>query len=97
MFDGPPEWKCRKANRELSPLKARLEEQQGIMDRLWAAVVERDPCFDGKFVYAVRTTGIYCRPTCPSRRGNQHNVAFYDTCRDAERAGFRACKRCRPA
>jgi uncharacterized protein len=66
------------------------------MDPRWSAVVNRDPRADGKFVYAVRTSGVYCRPTCPSRRANPGNVAFYDTCQEAERAGFRACKRCRP-
>jgi AraC family transcriptional regulator, regulatory protein of adaptative response / methylated-DNA-[protein]-cysteine methyltransferase len=66
------------------------------IDPRWAAVVARNPRFDGKFVHAVRTTGVYCRPTCPSRRAKPANVAFYDTCDDAARTGFRACKRCRP-
>jgi AraC family transcriptional regulator of adaptative response/methylated-DNA-[protein]-cysteine methyltransferase len=65
-------------------------------DPRWAAVVARNPRFDGKFVYAVRTTGVYCHPTCPSRRAKPQNVAFYATYDDAARAGFRACKRCRP-
>lgn len=64
-------------------------------DRKWAAVVARDPAADGKFVYAVRTTGVYCRPSCPSRPLRK-NVEFHATARDAERAGFRPCKRCRP-
>lgn len=62
----------------------------------WRAVVDRDPAADGVFVCAVRTTGIYCRPTCPARRPLRQNVRFHATCRDAERAGFRPCKRCRP-
>jgi AraC family transcriptional regulator of adaptative response/methylated-DNA-[protein]-cysteine methyltransferase len=62
----------------------------------WAAVVGRDRRFDGRFVYAVRTTGIYCRPSCPSRRPAAANVVFFDDPTGAERAGFRACKRCRP-
>jgi AraC family transcriptional regulator of adaptative response/methylated-DNA-[protein]-cysteine methyltransferase len=62
----------------------------------WAAVVARDPAFDGRFVIAVETTGIYCRPSCPSRRPNRANVRFYDTAEEAERAGFRPCKRCKP-
>ncbi|HET8728694.1 MAG TPA: bifunctional DNA-binding transcriptional regulator/O6-methylguanine-DNA methyltransferase Ada [Alphaproteobacteria bacterium] len=66
------------------------------LDPRWKAVVDRDPAFDGKFVYAVRTTGIYCRPTCPSRLAKPQNVALHDTCEDAEKAGFRACQRCRP-
>src|SRR5688572_24738199 len=62
----------------------------------WAAVAGRDRRYDGRFVYAVRTTGVYCRPSCPSRRPAAANVVFYDDAADAERAGFRACKRCRP-
>jgi AraC family transcriptional regulator, regulatory protein of adaptative response / methylated-DNA-[protein]-cysteine methyltransferase len=65
-------------------------------DPRWAAVVARDPAFDGAFVYGVRTTGVYCRPSCPARLAKPHNVVFHATCEDAERAGFRACQRCRP-
>jgi AraC family transcriptional regulator, regulatory protein of adaptative response / methylated-DNA-[protein]-cysteine methyltransferase len=65
-------------------------------DPRWAAVVARDAAFEGKFVYAVKTTGVYCRPTCPSRLAKAKNVAFYPTCEEAESAGFRACQRCRP-
>ncbi len=63
----------------------------------WRQVLARDPRADGRFVYAVRTTKIYCRPTCPSRRPASTNVDFFLTAADAERAGFRACKRCRPS
>ncbi len=66
------------------------------LDPRWAAVVARDHSADGRFFYAVRTTGVYCRPSCPSRRANPRNVAFYTTPRAAEKAGFRPCKRCRP-
>src|SRR5699024_5407275 len=62
----------------------------------WAAVMERDPAADGAFCYAVRTTGIYCRPSCPARRARRRNVIFFDHAEQAERAGFRACRRCRP-
>ncbi|KAI1385799.1 metal binding domain of Ada-domain-containing protein [Hypoxylon trugodes] len=62
----------------------------------WNAVQARDPAADGMFVYAVRTTKIYCRPVCKSRRARRANVSFYTTCQDAERAGFRPCKRCKP-
>jgi AraC family transcriptional regulator of adaptative response/methylated-DNA-[protein]-cysteine methyltransferase len=65
-------------------------------DLRWAAVVARDPAFDGRFVTAVETTGIYCRPSCPAKRPNRANVHFYDTAEDAEKAGFRPCKRCKP-
>lgn len=62
----------------------------------WQNVLDRDKASDGVFVYAVRTTGVYCRPSCPSRRGKRENVQFFDGCEDAERAGFRACMRCKP-
>lgn len=65
-------------------------------DARWAAVNARDAAFDGAFYYAVSTTGVYCRPSCPSRRPNRANVSFHATCADAERAGFRACQRCHP-
>ena len=62
----------------------------------WQSVLGRDPATDGAFVYAVRTTGVFCRPSCPSRRPNRANVAFYDLPEAAEAAGFRPCRRCRP-
>jgi AraC family transcriptional regulator of adaptative response/methylated-DNA-[protein]-cysteine methyltransferase len=65
-------------------------------DRRWNAVANRDAAFDGRFVYGVKTTGVYCRPSCPSRRPLPENVTFHATCEAAERAGFRACQRCRP-
>ena len=68
-----------------------------IWDRAWKMVVERTSMADAMFVYAVRTTGIYCRPSCPSRRPLRASVEFYPTSELAERAGYRACKRCTPA
>jgi AraC family transcriptional regulator of adaptative response/methylated-DNA-[protein]-cysteine methyltransferase len=62
----------------------------------WAAVSARDPGADGQFVYAVRTTGVYCRPTCPSRAARRENVRFFPTAVLARAAGFRACRRCAP-
>jgi len=62
----------------------------------WQAVLDRDRQADGQFVYAVRSTGIYCRPSCPSRRPGQEQVAFYPAAAVAEAAGFRACRRCGP-
>ena len=62
----------------------------------WRAVVARNREADGQFVYAVRSTGIYCRPSCPSRRPHRDRTVFYLVGEDAERAGFRPCKRCRP-
>jgi len=62
----------------------------------WAALAARDAGADGTFVYAVRTTGVYCRPSCPSRKARPENVSFHQTCAEAEAAGFRPCRRCRP-
>ena len=62
----------------------------------WQAVSERDAAADGHFLYAVITTGVYCRPHCASRRGHRDNVVFFDTGEAAERAGYRPCRRCRP-
>jgi AraC family transcriptional regulator, regulatory protein of adaptative response / methylated-DNA-[protein]-cysteine methyltransferase len=65
-------------------------------DTLWQAVAERRRAADGAFVYAVRTTGIYCRPSCPARRPARERVEFFALPEAAERAGYRACRRCRP-
>lgn len=67
-----------------------------ISDPRWAAVLARDPAADGQFFYSVKTTGVYCRPSCAARRARPENVQFHLTAADAERAGFRPCKRCRP-
>ena len=67
-----------------------------ISNQRWAAVLGRDPRFDQQFVYAVRTTGIYCRPSCPSRRPRREQVTFFGAPQEAEQAGFRACHRCHP-
>jgi AraC family transcriptional regulator, regulatory protein of adaptative response / methylated-DNA-[protein]-cysteine methyltransferase len=67
-----------------------------VNDPRWQRVVERDPASDGKFWYGVATTGIYCNPSCASRRPAPKNVTFYDSQEEARRAGLRACKRCRP-
>jgi AraC family transcriptional regulator of adaptative response/methylated-DNA-[protein]-cysteine methyltransferase len=63
---------------------------------LWHAVLSRDASQDGKFVFAVSSTGVYCRPSCPARRPRRENVAFFDKPDQAEKAGYRACLRCRP-
>jgi len=60
------------------------------------ARISRDPRFDGKFFIAVTSTGIYCRPSCPSRRPRRENVTFFHTSEEAEKAGYRACLVCRP-
>ena len=66
------------------------------LDPRWTSVVTRDRSADGTFYYSVETTGVSCRPSCAARLANPKNVQFHLTCDDAERAGFRACKRCKP-
>lgn len=68
-----------------------IDEEQG-----YRAVASRDARFDGQFILAVRTTGIYCRPSCPAMTPKRANVAFYPTAAAAQQAGFRACRRCLP-
>jgi AraC family transcriptional regulator of adaptative response/methylated-DNA-[protein]-cysteine methyltransferase len=65
-------------------------------DRAWRAVLARDAGADGAFVTAVRTTRIYCRPSCPARHPKRENVQFYASSEEAEQAGYRPCKRCKP-
>jgi AraC family transcriptional regulator, regulatory protein of adaptative response / methylated-DNA-[protein]-cysteine methyltransferase len=77
--------------------KTNLTDQlTGTIDERWRAVVSRDARFDGIFVFAVSSTGVYCRPSCPARRPKQVQVLFFDRFETAERAGFRACRRCKP-
>jgi len=65
-------------------------------DPRWARIVARDKSADGAFWYSVATTGVYCRPSCPSRRANPANVQLHDTLAQAKATGFRACRRCNP-
>ena len=73
------------------------EELRGINEETcWRVVSERDARFDGAMVYGVRSTGVFCKPSCPSRRPRREQVLFFATFKAAERAGFRACLRCQP-
>ena len=66
------------------------------LEKYWRAIQDRDVRLEGEFVYGVRSTGIYCRPGCPSRRPRQDQVVYFTSSDDAEVAGYRACKRCQP-
>jgi AraC family transcriptional regulator of adaptative response/methylated-DNA-[protein]-cysteine methyltransferase len=80
-----------------SETMATTRTNEGIgAETAWAAVVGRDRRYDGRFVYAVRTTGVFCRPTCPSRRPHRQNVSFFEGPTEARAAGFRPCLRCSP-
>jgi AraC family transcriptional regulator, regulatory protein of adaptative response / methylated-DNA-[protein]-cysteine methyltransferase len=73
-----------------------LEMSNVTDDTRWQAVLARDGASDGKFVFAVSSTGVYCRPSCPSKRPRRENVTFFRKPQEAESAGFRECLRCRP-
>jgi len=75
----------------INPLMSSSNQEQR-----WQAVIARDATRDGVFVFAVTSTGVYCRPSCPSRRPRRERVRFFSRPDEAERAGFRACLRCRP-
>jgi AraC family transcriptional regulator, regulatory protein of adaptative response / methylated-DNA-[protein]-cysteine methyltransferase len=81
-------------NREKPQIKTDVPPQSAA--RYWRATITRDPRADGTFVLAVRSTHIYCRPSCPARRPLRRNVVFFRTNAEAEKQGFRPCRRCRP-
>src|SRR5512145_1558437 len=77
--------------------KGRKETRPSVAeDPRWARVVARDKTADGHFWYSVSTTGVYCRPSCPSRTANPRNVRLHDHPEDAKAFGFRPCRRCNP-
>ncbi|MBE1556887.1 bifunctional transcriptional activator/DNA repair enzyme AdaA [Sporosarcina limicola] len=74
-----------------------MKDQNNLSkDTMWKATISCDPAYDGIFFYAVKTTGIYCRPSCKSRVPNEENASFFSYAEEAKRAGYRPCKRCRP-
>lgn len=84
--------------REVGSIKTKVQTETPSVNEAmaWESVLQRDASADDRFLYAVTTTGIYCRPSCPSRRPKRDNVAFFSSAAAAEEAGFRACQRCRP-
>jgi AraC family transcriptional regulator, regulatory protein of adaptative response / methylated-DNA-[protein]-cysteine methyltransferase len=84
----------------MPPMKAQARKSrqthETARDPRWTQVLARDRSADGKFWYSVKTTGIYCRPSCPSRNANPKNVTLHDTLESAKATGYRACKRCKP-
>lgn len=78
------------------PLPMPTQISETDHDRFWTAVTERDASMVGEFVFAVKTTGVFCRPGCPARTPNRENVIFFADCSRAKRAGYRACMRCKP-
>jgi AraC family transcriptional regulator of adaptative response/methylated-DNA-[protein]-cysteine methyltransferase len=77
-------------------LQSNSQTTMAADEQRWNSVVARDASRDGEFVFAVSTTGVYCRPSCAARRPRRENVQFFLTPDDAERAGYRACLRCKP-
>src|SRR5262252_11109658 len=80
--------------RQLSHSAATIPPQAA--ERFWQATLHRDSGADGSFVFAVRSTNIYCRPSCPARRPLRANTLFFQTRQEAEREGYRPCRRCKP-
>ncbi|SHO52061.1 bifunctional transcriptional activator/DNA repair enzyme AdaA [Anaerocolumna xylanovorans] len=72
-----------------------IRQDEIKQEEMWRAVSENDTAYDGIFFYAVKSTGIYCRPSCKSKIPKRENVCFFDTAKEARAAGFRPCKRCR--
>ncbi len=75
---------------------SRIQTPPFELEQMWNAVLSRDSSFDGQFVYAVRSTGIYCRPTCPSWRPRPSQAVYFAAPNEARSAGYRPCRRCRP-
>ncbi|NLF50524.1 MAG: methylated-DNA--[protein]-cysteine S-methyltransferase [Leptolinea sp.] len=73
-----------------------VEISDNLFEEYWDIINNRQSEWDGKLFYGVKTTGIYCRPSCPSRRPRKSVIVFFDTCDEASAAGFRPCQRCRP-
>jgi AraC family transcriptional regulator, regulatory protein of adaptative response / methylated-DNA-[protein]-cysteine methyltransferase len=86
------------AGQSLAPLHGTREQQGNALsdEEKWNAVISRDYGFDGAFVFAVRSTGIYCRPSCPARHPSKEHVAFFPGSIEAEQSGFQPCRRCQP-
>jgi AraC family transcriptional regulator of adaptative response/methylated-DNA-[protein]-cysteine methyltransferase len=81
---------------KLQPVEVTADQMKHGNQSRWQAIVARDADHDGKFVFAVSSTGVYCRPSCPARRPRRENVSFFLAPAAAEKAGYRACLRCRP-
>lgn len=74
-----------------------METLNGFLNKeMWKALISCNPDYDGHFFYAIKTTGVFCRPSCKSKRPKPENVSFYATASEAVEAGYRPCKRCRP-
>jgi AraC family transcriptional regulator of adaptative response/methylated-DNA-[protein]-cysteine methyltransferase len=95
LTTGPLEMPATDSN-SIKPGSSHPIQAQPGDDKRWNAVVARDSSRDGEFVFAVSSTGVYCRPSCPARRPRRENVTFFTHPDRAEKAGFRACLRCRP-
>jgi len=92
----PSEEETMKPTSQQTVVQTAAQTAVQINDRRWQAVVNRDGSLDGRFVFGVSSTGIFCRPSCPAKRPRRENVSFFDHALQAEQAGYRACLRCRP-
>src|SRR5204862_5451864 len=84
--------------RDIRPPRSALVDSIARLDpdTAWAAFMRRDRSWDGRVIGAVKTTGVYCKPSCPARRPKREHVIFYSSGGEARSAGFRACRRCKP-
>ena len=97
LVRNPPQKRFARKSRIAPPAEASYPVNMQIeLQNQWQQVLARDARQDGRFVFAVRTTGIFCRPSCPSRRPRRDSVEFFAGPHEAERAGYRACLRCKP-
>jgi AraC family transcriptional regulator of adaptative response / DNA-3-methyladenine glycosylase II len=95
-FDCQPATPMSETRQPYGPMRGRLDVMELDFERCYRAAESRDQRFDGRFYTAVKTTGIFCRPSCPARTPKRANVTFFASAAAAQRAGFRACRRCRP-
>jgi AraC family transcriptional regulator of adaptative response / methylphosphotriester-DNA alkyltransferase methyltransferase len=73
-----------------------MKAEEQMSDEKWQAIISNDASYDGRFIYAVKTTGIFCRPSCKSKAPNKENVRLFENAEQARSAYFRPCKRCKP-
>lgn len=73
-----------------------MKAEEQMPDEKWQAIISNDASYDGRFIYAVKTTGIFCRPSCKSKAPNKENVRLFENAEQARSAHFRPCKRCKP-
>ncbi|MCO4850600.1 bifunctional transcriptional activator/DNA repair enzyme AdaA [Bacillus vallismortis] len=90
------DWKVNPNRTNQQPDSNKLILPSPVSDEQWQAIVHNDASYDGQFFYAVKTTGVFCRPSCKSRIPKRENIGFFENANQAQAAHFRPCKRCKP-